>query len=292
MVQFVFTVYGCGNVCIIFTFFFQPEEVMKSSCVSLSSHEARLRRRGEKVGRSNKRKENKQSVKAVEEKGGSLREVEGSGNNSGRAAGNTDGKNADTEGAELEDLGDVSQEEPEDCSDGEVGCFNSPDGDTDDIILASPDKISTTVTASCGIQVKEEPPDLNDEMSEKEALDPNVTVKEESETESGDALRQLLALETVANTRQADDGAEVVCIGESTRLTAHVGEAQRGAATLSNQVLYLIMCVFEIIFVYRKVFYFVRGELYVKSVVTLKPDTVLIEYLSYITHGMFSSMYM
>lgn len=40
----------------------QPDVLMKSSAVSLLSHEARLRRRGEKIGRSNKRKENKQPM--------------------------------------------------------------------------------------------------------------------------------------------------------------------------------------------------------------------------------------
>ncbi|KAG7166214.1 cramped-like [Homarus americanus] len=210
----------------------QPEVLLKSSCVSLSSHEARLRRRGEKLGRSSKRKENKQQQeKETEEREGATRDSEGRAGVLGGDAertdpggvGDADGKCREVEvlGGELEDFGEVSQEEHEDCSDGEVGCLNSPDGDSDDLIRFSPDKNPNASTIPFITQVKEEPIDSDEVMtSTREDLDPDIKVKEESEGESGDTLRQLLALETVASARVMDDDAEVAA-----------AEEERGLAT-------------------------------------------------------------
>nr|XP_045622228.1 uncharacterized protein LOC123772892 isoform X2 [Procambarus clarkii] len=210
----------------------QPEVLLKSSCVSLSSHEARLRRRGEKVGRSNKRKETKQQQE--KDTGLGMLNSDGDRHDSG-GSGDAEGKCRDAEslGMDLEDFGDVSQEEHEDCSDGEAGCLNSPDCEVDEIIRLSPEKNANTNNIPYTVQVKEEPLDVIDSSANKD-LDPDIQVKEESEGESGDTLRQLLALETVANAGVADDDAEVICTGESTRLTAHVGDAQRGSNSASQ----------------------------------------------------------
>ncbi|XP_069949422.1 LOW QUALITY PROTEIN: mucin-17 [Cherax quadricarinatus] len=227
----------------------QPEVLLKSSCVSLSSHEARLRRRGEKVGRSNKRKENKQQQeKEVEDREGATRDIEGMGVDlmNGDGERNDIGGLRDTEekchdvevmGGDMEDFGEVSQEEHEYCSDGEAGCLNSPDGEADELARLSPEKHSDAMNNPFTMQVKEEPMDSDAMVSSAgEELDPDIQVKEESEGESGDTLRQLLALETVANAGQADDDAEVVCTGESTRLTAHVGDIQRVVNSSVTQV--------------------------------------------------------
>lgn len=63
-------------------------------------------------------------------------------------------------------------------------------------------------------------------------FDPDVRVKEEGD---GDTLRQLLALETAAGAGMADDDGEVVCTGESTRLTAHMPDTNK-TTTHSSQV--------------------------------------------------------
>lgn len=68
-----------------------------------------------------------------------------------------------------------------------------------------------------------------------EVFDPDVRVKEEGE---GDTLRQLLALETAAGAGMADDDGEVVCTGESTRLTAHMPDTNK-ATTHSSQVYHI-----------------------------------------------------
>ncbi|XP_045106077.1 mucin-5AC-like isoform X2 [Portunus trituberculatus] len=198
----------------------QPEVMLKSSSLSLSSHEARLRRRGEKVGRGGRRKDTKhQQEKEAEDK--ALRDTEGHGGEAKGATGPGERKGrGEVEAVELEDLGEVSQEEHDDCSDGEACCPNSPD---DDVVRVSPDKATTTTTTITLSQIKEEPPDTDFPSSPKEEFDPNLQVKEESESESGDTLRQLLALETVAGAGAFDGDADVVCTGESTRLTAHVG---------------------------------------------------------------------
>ncbi|MPC33376.1 Protein cramped-like [Portunus trituberculatus] len=197
-----------------------PEVMLKSSSLSLSSHEARLRRRGEKVGRGGRRKDTKhQQEKEAEDK--ALRDTEGHGGEAKGATGPGERKGrGEVEAVELEDLGEVSQEEHDDCSDGEACCPNSPD---DDVVRVSPDKATTTTTTITLSQIKEEPPDTDFPSSPKEEFDPNLQVKEESESESGDTLRQLLALETVAGAGAFDGDADVVCTGESTRLTAHVG---------------------------------------------------------------------
>lgn len=211
----------------------QPEVVLKSSFVSLSSHEARLRRRGEKVGRAGRRKDTKQQQQQKEAEDKAQREAEGPRGEARGAAGAREGKGrGETEVVELEDLGEVSQEEHDDCSDGEVCCPNSPE---DEVVRLSPDKASTTTT-QC-IQIKEEPPDVDFPSSPREVFDPNVQVKEEGEGESGDTLRQLLALETVAGAGVVDGDADVVCTGESTRLTAHVAlDAQHKAPQHTPQV--------------------------------------------------------
>ena len=195
--------------------------LLKSCSLSLSSHEARLRRRGEKVGRGSRRKDTKHTQeKEAEDKGtrdseGQCNETKGT-TNAGERKGRAEVEAV--EAIELEDLGEVSQEEHDDCSDGEACCPNSPE---DEVIRLSPDKTSNiTIT-----HIKEEPPDIDTDFpySLREAFDPNLQVKEEGESESGDTLRQLLALETVAGAGLVDEDADVVCTGESTRLTAHVG---------------------------------------------------------------------
>ncbi|XP_063888379.1 mucin-2-like isoform X2 [Scylla paramamosain] len=199
----------------------QPEVMLKSSSLSLSSHEARLRRRGEKVGRGGRRKDTKhQQEKEVEDK--ALRDTEGQGGEAKGASGAGERKGrGEVEAVELEDLDEVSQEEHDDCSDSEVCCPNSPD---DEVVRLSRDKATTTTTSIALTQIKEEPPDTDFPSSPKEEeFDPNLQVKEEGESESGDTLRQLLALETVAGAGVVDGDADVVCTGESTRLTAHVG---------------------------------------------------------------------
>lgn len=198
--------------------------MLKSSFVSLSSHEARLRRRGEKVGRGSRRKDTKQQQQQKEAEDKAHKETEGPRGETRGAAASGEGKGqGECEVVEVEDLGEVSQEEHDDCSDGEVCCPNSPE---DEVVRLSPDKASTngtaiTVTPQC-IQIKEEPPDTDFPCSPREVFDPNVQVKEEGEGESGDTLRQLMALETVAGAGAVDGDADVVCTGESTRLTAHV----------------------------------------------------------------------
>lgn len=222
---------------------------MKSSCVSLSSHEARLRRRGEKLGRGSKRKENKQHhEKEAEDREDATRDAErievdlvdlgGDEERNDKSIGDTEGKCHEIEGigGDLEDFGEVSQEEQEECSDGEVGCLNSPDGESDEMVRFSLIRNQYATNITQGVHVKEEPLDTDTVgCSTRESFDPDVKVKEESEGESNDTLRQLLALEKVANAVIADDDAEVVCTGESTRLTAHVGDTQRGF-TSANQV--------------------------------------------------------
>lgn len=83
-------------------------------------------------------------------------------------------------------------------------------------------------------QVKEEPPDILLSPSQGEVFDPDLRVKEEGE---GDTLRQLMALETAAGAGMADDDGEVVCTGESTRLTAHMPDTNK-TTTHTAQVYY------------------------------------------------------
>lgn len=193
--------------------------------MSLSSHEARLR--GEKVGRGGRRKDTKQQQqqqqqqKEAEDR--AQRDAEGPRPEAKGAPSAGEGKGrVEAEIVELEDLGEVSQEEHDDCSDGEACCPNSPE---DEVVRLSPGKASTstsaTTTTPLCIQIKEEPIDTDLPCSPREVFDPNVQVKEEGEAESGDTLRQLLALETVAGAGAVDNDADVVCTGESTRLTAH-----------------------------------------------------------------------
>ncbi|XP_068210212.1 protein cramped-like [Palaemon carinicauda] len=246
----------------------QPDIIMKSSAVSLQSHEARLRRCGEDLIKSEKRKEsskqagNKSSTgvedgfsKDMEECGRSgeqSSEAEQSGTNSegpkNEAQCSQGGNNSVCKGRDSEALsvdlddyaGEASQEELEEGSDVEPDCLNSPDVDNDDTILKD-NRSSLPVFNS--IYLKEEqldylspptsimdPLDLHDQ---EDPFDPDLKVKEEGE--SGDALRQLIALETVANSQNVDDDAEVVCVGESTRLTALVGKGHRGHSSGTNQ---------------------------------------------------------
>ncbi|KAK3878583.1 hypothetical protein Pcinc_016796 [Petrolisthes cinctipes] len=243
----------------------QSEVVLKSSFVSLSSHEARLRRRGEKVGRPSRRREPRQKDSHGEKQketrgdkpalgetrqqkaGRERRELGGEEEGAAKEEDErieTEGEGEKKEGGEreraclekgggggggsgeLEDLGEASQEEPDDLSDGEVDCLNSDDNDTTPGQVFSPDKLFSLA------QVKEEPPDTILSPPQDEAFDPDVRVKEEGE---GDALRQLLALETAAGAGMADDDGEVVCTGESTRLTAHVPDAHNKATTHPSQ---------------------------------------------------------
>ncbi|XP_069973087.1 serine-rich adhesin for platelets [Penaeus vannamei] len=218
----------------------QPDVLMKSSAVSLLSHEARLRRRGEKIGRSNKRKENKQTLNKGPTEEIIIDEIAGEGEgpqcDAEGLGGDAEGPGCDVDGlgGDLEDLGgEVSQEELEDGSDVEVGGMNSPDGDQEEAVILSPDAPAGTTKSACGpMQVKEEPPDSPLMMSHG-IIDSDIKVKEESEAESTEALRQLLALETVANAGTPENDADVVCVGESTRLTANVGEAQKSSANSS-----------------------------------------------------------
>lgn len=151
--------------------------MLKSSFVSLSSHEARLRRRGEKVGRPSRRKEprqkdaqgekhketreDKQTMGETRQQKAVKERKEMAGEEDGVAK--EDDERIETEGegekkevgdkertclekgggggsGELEDLGEASQEEPDDLSDGEVDCLNSDDNDVAPGQVFSPDK--------------------------------------------------------------------------------------------------------------------------------------------------------
>lgn len=211
----------------------QPEVMLRSSIVSLSSHEARLRRRGEKVGRDDQHKDTEKQQQQREAEDKAHKDTEGPRGENRGAAEAGEGKGlGESEVIEVEDLGEVSQEEHDDCSDGEVCCPNSPE---DEVVRLSPDKGSTTMT-QC-IQIKEEPPDIDFPCSPREVFDPNVQVKEEGEGESGATLRQLMALETVAGAGAVNEDADVVCTGESTRLTAHVAlDSHHKASQHTTQV--------------------------------------------------------
>ena len=241
----------------------------KSSEVSLQSHEARLKRLGESMTKGDKKKETKQaankasagaddgSCKDAEECGKFAEQLtpeseqprtndEGTKGDS-QVVNSSVGKSCDNEfHSETDDFtGEVSQEELEDGSDVEPDCLNSPEVDHDDGEIAQLDG-----PLSLPLYIKEEPLDclspptsILDPLDYNEQEDPltnGVKVKEE-EGESGDALRQLLALETVANSQNIDDDADVVCIGESTRLMARVGENHRGQTAATNQVSHVII---------------------------------------------------
>lgn len=159
--------------------------MLKSSFVSLSSHEARLRRRGEKVGRPPRRreprqkdsqgekqketKEDKQTTgetrqqKAARERrelggeeDGAAKEdderIEADGNGEKKEVGERERACLEKGGGggsgELEDLGEASQEEPDDLSDGEVDCLNSDDNDVAPGQVFSPDKHISLVQVS------------------------------------------------------------------------------------------------------------------------------------------------
>lgn len=248
--------------CCIKPLSIQLDILMKSSAVSLQSHEARLRRCEGNLDKNEKRKESKQTgnktsrvedgfSKDAEESGKSgeqISEVEQSGTNSegpksdvnGSQGGNSNlskGRDSEILNGDLDDYaGEASQEELEEGSDVEPDCLNSPEIDADDIIQLD-NRLSLP---AC---IKEEPLDYLspptsvmdplDLHDPEDPFDPDLKVKEEGE--SGDALRQLIALETVANSQNVDDDAEVVCIGESTRLTALVGKGHRGHSSGTNQ---------------------------------------------------------
>ena len=71
-------------------------------------------------------------------------------------------------------------------------------------------------------KIKEEVVEFGSLSSPNFSLPSDVQVKEEPDIDSNNALRQLMALETVANASVDPGNDEVVCIGESTRLSSTV----------------------------------------------------------------------
>ncbi|CAL4091041.1 unnamed protein product, partial [Meganyctiphanes norvegica] len=182
----------------------EADMLLKSSEVSLISHERQLSRCAAKKGSSRKRVGDKKQQKNTNTA------TCGSTENLVLDQGSADGFHEDLDdGSDIEDLGVPSPEDEVVFSPDQVYVTNQPIKiklEKDDSTLSPPQKFS------------------NEEM------DTDVTVKEETDTESGDVLRQLLALERVAGACD-DSDSEVQYVGESTRLTSQSLEgSSRGAA--------------------------------------------------------------
>lgn len=179
----------------------EADMLLKSSEVSLISHERQLNRCNEKKG--------------GRKKGGKKQQK----NSNTASIGSTENLLG-----EVMDVGsaDGYQEELDDCSDVEdpLG-VPSPE----DEVVFSPEQPISFINISNKVKIERDDLSLSPpQKGSNEELDADVRVKEETDAESGDVLRQLLALERVAGAGD-DYDSEVQYIGESTRLTSASLEA-------------------------------------------------------------------
>ncbi|RXG68456.1 Protein cramped-like [Armadillidium vulgare] len=226
----------------------KPDTQIKSFVVSLSSHSQMLQRKGEIDCHSKSRNSSKNSKKRKcsvnehsKEKGAEDLDIK-------------DAKYSDSGGKD-DEKGEISQEENEEGSDIEldeelktpppppptsVVHTNSSEENTnnkeEEVVILSCYPSKTHPFENTGteeeqaspmcIEMKEEPLILGlsaPEGYDEEVLNAVKAIKEEV-TDPMETVHQLMALENVASSQNIEEDADVICIGERTRLSAHIGD--------------------------------------------------------------------